>query len=80
MIADAFLKAYLSSYDLLLELKADEKTVKILTSMNHSNESVKRYLRITEEVDPLSTSYPGFKFRRNALMPKSDRKVYWDEL
>ncbi|MHA2139591.1 MAG: hypothetical protein ACW98G_17035 [Candidatus Hodarchaeales archaeon] len=80
MIADSFIKAYISSYALLLELESDVKVVEVLSSEERPSEEIKRALRLIEKIDPLSTGYPGFKYRRNALMPDSERKTYWDEL
>ena len=80
MIADSFIKAFISSYALLLELESDVKVVEVLSSEERPSEEIKRALRLIEKIDPLSTGYPGFKYRRNALMPDSERKTYWDEL
>jgi len=80
MIADSFMKVYINSYDLLLELQADKTTIDLLTSDDRSMEDIKRILRLTEEVDPLSTAYPGFRFRRSALQPKKEHQEYWDKL
>ncbi len=80
MIADSFIKAYISSYALLLELESDVEVVKVLSSEERPPEEIKRALRLIEKIDPLSTGYPGFKYRRNALMPNSERKTYWDNL
>jgi len=80
MFSDSFIKAYISSYALLLELESDIKAVEVLSSDKHSPEEIKRALRLIEKIDPLSTGYPGFKYRRTALMPESERKTYWDEL
>ncbi len=80
IVADSFIKVYISSYDLLLELQADNDTIELLTDDNRSADNIKRILRLTEDVDPLSTSYPGFKFRRSALQPKKEYKGYWDKL
>ncbi|MHA1976779.1 MAG: hypothetical protein ACW98I_07780 [Candidatus Hodarchaeales archaeon] len=80
MLADSFIKAYISSYALLLELESDVKVVEVLSSGKRPAEEIKRSLRLIEKIDPLSTGYPGFKYRRNALMPDSERKTYWDEL
>lgn len=80
IVADAFTKAYISSFDILLELKTDLKTVKVLTTDYSSPESIRRYLRIIEEIDPLMTAYPGFKFRRSALLEKKERRTMWDDL
>ncbi|PWI48999.1 hypothetical protein CEE45_03530 [Candidatus Heimdallarchaeota archaeon B3_Heim] len=80
MIADSFIKAYISSYALLLELESDVKVVEVLSSEERPSEEIKRTLRLIEKIDPLSTGYPGFKYRRNALMQDTERKTYWDEL
>jgi hypothetical protein len=80
MIADSFIKAYISSYALLLELESDVKVVNLLNSEERPPEEIKRTLRLIEKIDPLSTRYPGFQYRRNALMPDSERKTYWDNL
>jgi hypothetical protein len=80
ILADSFLKVYINSYDLLLELNADKKVVELLTNDHRSGEDIKRILRLTEEVDPLSTSYPGFRFRRSALQPKKEYKSSWEKL
>ena len=80
MIADSFIKAFISSYALLLELESDVKVVEVLTSDQRPAEEIKRSLRLIEKIDPLSSGYPGFKYRRNALMPDTERKTYWDEL
>ena len=80
LVADSFIKAYISSYALLLELESDVKVVDLLNSEERPAEEIRRTLRLTEKIDSLSTGYPGFKYRRNALMPETDRKTYWDEL
>ena len=80
IIADALLKTYISSFDILLELKTDQKTVEVLTTEFRSAESIRRYLRLTEKVDPLMTAYPGFKFRRLALLEEKERRTIWDDL
>ena len=80
MIADSFIKAFISSYALLLELESDVKVVEVLTSDQRPAEEIKRSLRLIEKIDPISSGYPGFKYRRNALMPDTERKTYWDEL
>ena len=79
-IADLFTKAYLGSFDILLELKTDQKTVEVLTTDSRSSESIRRYLRLTEDVDPLMTTYLGFKFRHAALLEGDQRKSVWDDL
>ncbi len=80
IIADAFIKTYLSSFELLLELKADRKTIEVLQNTERPIEEIKRDLRLIEKYDPLSTRYPGFQFRRNALHPDFEKKDYWDKL
>ncbi len=80
MISDSFIKAYISSYALLLELESDVKVIDVLSSEKRPSEEIKRVLRLIEKIDPLSTGYPGFKYRRNALMPDRERKTYWDNL
>lgn len=80
LVVDALIKAYIGSFDILLELTADQKTVQVLTTESRSAESIRRSLRLTEEIDPLMTAYLGFKFRRLALLEDDEKKSTWDDL
>jgi len=80
IFSDLLFKVYLNSFDLLLELRADQKVVSVMKEKYHSDE-IRRCLRLTAYVEPLISNNQGFIFRRDALLDEQHKKkINWDDL